>query len=262
MIARIAIALVTGLGGLGVYKAVSAKHHATDHPAAGVTPPGAPQPAGTILLPPSPVVNDGDALHTAARALLTTLAATPPSKEFVPAVAVFQQAYNGRGPVVKLKPDGKYGGKCQAALQSVIAPAVAPTSAYGALLAGAPGPVRVARPPVTAAPPMTNVGINQAATVLASAAGLTKSSDPRVSTFQRAYNLTPGVLHLVEDGKYGGSTKTSLQSVLNWLGQGGMAPPSPFPLGAIVNLPVYPPGGADLASVAQATSANLLDTGV
>jgi hypothetical protein len=204
-----------------------------------IAPPGTPQPAGVVALPIAPVMSDGDALHTSARALLTALATTAPSSGSNPAVSAFQTAYDATNPPVKLKVDGKYGPKCQAALQSVIAPALAPSNFF----AGS-APVKVQTPPIQAAPAIPNVDVTGAANILAAVVSLPKSSDRRVTTFQHAWNATPGVLHLAEDGKYGGSSQGALQSVLDYMGTGLQAPKNPF--GPVVPAPSYPPNVLEL----------------
>ena len=204
-----------------------------------ITPPGAAQTPGVVALPISPAVTDGDPLHTAARGLLTALGTLPPSHGSNPAVAAFQAAYNATNPPTKLKVDGEYGPKCQAALQSVIAPARAPANFF----AGS-SPTVVQTPPILAAPALPNVDVTGAANILASAVSLPKGSDRRVTTFQHAYNQTQGVLHLAEDGKYGGSTQGALQSVLDYMGTGLTAPTNPF--GAVVPAPSYPPNVIEL----------------
>ena len=208
-----------------------------------MTGPGQPLLPGTLALPVTQSV-DGDALHTAARVALTALSSLTPTRAPVAGVMAFQVAYNLTNPPVKLKTDGIYGAKTQAALQSVIGSAVAPQA-----FVSHPG-VKVGKPPIKAAPPKAVVplaatesvptqplpglgftpklDVAGAANVLAGLVAIPKTSDSRVSTFQAAYNLVPGVLQLAVDGKYGPSSQGALQSVLNWMGQGGVAPRNPF----------------------------------
>lgn len=211
--------------------------------ASPIAPPGVPQPGGAIAIPVAPAVQDGNALHNAARNLLTSLGTTGASTAKNPMTSLFQSAYNATNPPTKLKADGLYGAKTQAALQSVIAPAIAPTPAAGATVST--GPVRVQTPPVVAAAPIGNVDINSAATALSALVAIPKTSDRRVSTFQSTYNMTPGVQHLAVDGKYGGATQGALQAVLDSLGTGIQAPKNPF--GPMVAAPSFPPISIELS---------------
>jgi hypothetical protein len=235
-------------GASAVYKHEKAKKTApsggkSKTGASPVAPPGVPQPGGAVAIPVSPAVQDGDGLHNAARNLLTSLGTTGASTAKNPMVSLFQSAYNTTNPPTRLKPDGVYGVKTQAALQSVIAPAAAPSPAPGATVST--GPVRVQTPPVVAAPPIGNVDINSAASTLAALVAIPKTSDRRVSTFQAAYNMTPGVQHLAVDGKYGGATQGALQAVLDSLGTGMQAPKNPF--GPMVSAPGFPPISIELS---------------
>lgn len=237
---------VLGIGGWELYeRKQDRKRLASAHsPEQGVTatsaplmPPLVPQPRGTIQLPAPPPMVDGDALHTAATLLLTVLNTRGPSPGPVTEVGGFQRAYNATGPTTPLATDARYGAKTQTALAATIAPAVAPAPLH-------PGGARPAPPPVPAALPIPNVDVTGAAGVLAALATLPRTSDPRVSTFQRAYNVRigSGGKHLIEDGKYGASSQAACQAVLNWMGTGLQAPPNGFgtPIGAI---PAFPGGG-------------------
>lgn len=203
-----------------------------------VSPAGTPQGGPVVALPVNPNAKDGDALHTAARGALTALASNGAAKVSLPAVAAFQTAYNATKPAVKLRTDGEYGAKTQAALQATIAPATAPSALFGSTN-GAPPP-KVALPPIQAATPLPGLNdVTGAASVLAALVTIPKTSDPRVSAFQKAYNATPNILQLAQDGKYGGSTQGALQAVLDYMGAGQTAPANLF--GPVVPEPSYPP---------------------
>jgi hypothetical protein len=203
-----------------------------------IAPPGAAQTGTTVATPPSPGAKDGDALHSAARVALTALATNGATQVALPGVSAFQVAYNATKPPVKLKTDGKYGAKTAAALQATIAPATAPSPLFGSTN-GAPPP-KVAPTPIPAATPLPGLtDVTGAANALASLVVIPKTSDPRVSAFQAAYNRTPNITHLVQDGKYGGSTQGALQAVLDYMGAGQTAPQNLF--GPVVAEPSYPP---------------------
>ena len=184
---------------------------------AGLTPPGVPQPAGQLLSLP-PVTNPSDALTTAAAALMQGIQTGSVGASFNPLTQGFQSAFNANAkPTTPLKVDGKYGPKCHAALQSVVAPAIAP-------MASAAHPVVV--PATPAAAPMLGVNPQQAASDLLTffAAGAQKGSLPQVSTFQAAWNSSGSTPPLVVDGKYGGKAQAALQGLLTWMGSGQPAP--------------------------------------
>src|SRR5208283_1625396 len=145
-------AIAGGAGLVEGYRLVVKHGGDAAHP---ILPPGVPQPGGTVLLPVTNSV-DGDALHLAARGLLTALSVVLPGKTSIPAVLALQVAYNATNPPVKLKADGIYGAKTQAVVQSLVAPSLAPKNAFGASggSRAAHTPVVVAKPPVLAALPM------------------------------------------------------------------------------------------------------------
>lgn len=191
---------------------------------APIQPAGIPQPRGMTSLP---TVVPSAGLTQAARVLLTYLNTNTPGRGPIPAVQAFQTAYNMSGPSTTLKSDGVYGPKTQAALQATVGSAPVPGHFLSAT-------VTVAPPVIPAATPVVGYDVTGAATVLAnmtakqSGSFFPKTSDKRVSTFQAAYNQTPGVLHLAVDGKYGPGSQAALQSVLNWMGTGMQAPDNPF----------------------------------
>jgi hypothetical protein len=116
---------------------------------------------------------------------------------------------------------------------------------------------------VRAAAPTPGLTLAAAATILASVTTLTKASDPRVRAFQDAYNQSPGVTHLVPDGKYGGSTQGALQSVLTAMDSALQAPPNPFGAIAYVgHAPVFhgPVQGAVTDATASQNLANIAAT--
>jgi hypothetical protein len=186
----------------------------------GITPPGVIQPSGSLISLP-PMQNVSNALHDAAAALVQSLTTFGVQKGvFVQEVKTFQDAYNVESGVkTKLAADGKYGPKGQAALQSVITPAVAPSSESGT-------PVVQPLNPAPAADPVAvnDIGAATAALVSAFAKGARKGSIPQVVTFQQAWNAHPQMTAVVPDGKYGGNTEVAVQSVLNWMAQSGVSP--------------------------------------
>jgi hypothetical protein len=249
VILRVALLAIGALSAAGLTAhVVTASRSSLKTKASPITPPGLPQPSGVIAIPSPPASSSAanDPLHQAARTLLTKLSGMAPSKAPFPECRAFQNTWNLSNPSTRLNPDGKYGGKCQAALQSLIAPAIAPANFFPggtAPVASGGGPVVVAKPLVPVAPATPGMTLSQAATILAAAANPGKASDTRVRSFQNAYNLTPGVTHLVPDGKYGGSTQGALQSVLDFLGGGLQAPPNAFGGVAYVGSPpIFPPG--------------------
>jgi hypothetical protein len=225
-----------------------------------IQPPGVPQPLGMVSLPAPPPMTPS--MQSAVQNLLTYLNTSTPEAGPIPQVKAFQNAFNFSGPSTPLKPDGKYGPKTQAAFQAAIAPAQAPAHHF-------PTAGSVAAPPsIPAAKPIQGLDVRGAAMVLANIKGpMPKSSDPRVSTFQNAYNQTPGVLHLVVDGKYGGSAQGALESVLNWMGTGLVAPPNSFGLAIVRPAHPYPgtsgapTGGPTNQQIAAAKLAAAIEAG-
>jgi len=229
---------------------------------APIQPAGVPQPRGMVQTPAPPAPSA--ALTNAARAVLTYFATSQPARGSVPQVKTFQSLYNSNGPQMPLNPDGIYGPKTQAALQSVVGSAPVPAHIL-------PVTVMAAPPAIPAAKPVAGFDVTGAATILANMAAtqsgsrFPKTSDKRVSTFQAAYNTTPGVLHLAVDGKYGPGTQAALQSVLNWMGTGMQAPDNPF--GAPPkSIPTYPgAAGAQAAAtpgMLAALASQAISTGV
>jgi hypothetical protein len=270
--------LLLAAGALGITGAVAhAFSKAKEPKTSPVQPAGKAQPPGAVAQPAPPPVTDGDPLHTTARLVLTALK-NGATRNPVPAVRNFQVAYNGTRPppAIPLATDGKYGPKCQAALQATLGSAPVPENAFGGANvpglqahAAAPqgsanvGRITVAGPAVAPASPLPS-SIQQAASVLAGLSYLPKTSDVRVATFQKAYNATSGVLQLPVDGKYSGATQAALQSVLNWMGSGQQAPANAFGMVAYVGSPpVYPPGQAELGQLhaALSTQGLVIDSG-
>lgn len=184
----------------------------------GITPPGVSQPPG-VVISPVPMQNVPDAVHDAAAKVLQFFGTMGVTSGVNTLVHAFQSAYNATGHGTALATDGKYGPKTQAALQSVVSPAIAPqaSSAHP-----------VAQPKPAPAPDPSMVGdIATAANALV-AFGSKKGSFKEVTTFQAAWNAHPGNAPLVVDGKYGGNSQIALQAVLNWMATGGQAPPSAY----------------------------------
>ncbi len=195
-----------------------------------ITPPGTPQPPGPVVLPSPPALIP-DSLHVSAAVLLTAVMTMSPTQAAFPQCLAFQQAYNATGPSMALATDGKYGPKTQAALQSIMAPAVAPGNFF-------PSATQVPGPPVPAPAPTTGVTVQDAAAVLVAMGSIPKASDGRVTTFQHAYNAHPVSLKLAEDGKYGPLSQAALQSVLDYVGNGQTAPKNPY--GTVGVIPAFP----------------------
>ncbi len=232
------IGSVLGVGGVWAYEHFKAKptHPSiappghpvpglpTSGPAApvGLTPPGVPQPPGQVISLP-PVKAPADPLQVAAAALMQGLqngtVGTGPS----PLTQSFQSAYNAYAkPSVPLGVDAKYGPKSQAALQSVVTPAIAPQASLAHPV------VSPAVPAAPANPTITNP--QQAASDLLTffASGAKKGSFPQVSTFQAAWNSVPGNTPLIVDGKYGANGQAALQGLLTWMGTTTPAPKNAY----------------------------------
>jgi len=192
----------------------------------GLTPPGVSQPPGVVVsLPPVRVVPP--ALHDAAAELLSQLLAGAPA----PGVTSgFQSHFNALArPAVKLAVDDRYGPKTQAALQSVVTPAVAPPGSVGPT--GLPlVPVALPAQPAPQPNPAI-VDVFQAAADLAQAlaGGGRKGSIPQVATFQAAWNARPSASpRLVPDARYGPNTQAALAAVLAASDSGDVAPQNAY----------------------------------
>lgn len=211
-----------------------------------ITPAGKPQPPSIVISqPPMPTEVVSSALHDAA-AHLIQLGERQSLKTTVSdaTVLAFQKAYNANRPPVALALDGKYGPKCQAALQSVVSPAVAPVPN------APPGmPIAVVAAPtggVAAANPALVNNVLEAGNNLARYFAGTgkKGSFGPVTTFQTAWNQHRSNKPLVVDGKYGPSGEAALQAVFNWSASDAGGPPNAAPknaYGARIPVPVFVP---------------------
>ncbi len=243
VIAKVGLAaLATGVAGTLVYNHKNPKKpiklswpkKPAPKPSGGltpVTPPGKPQPPGIVLPPPHSASGD-DPVHAAAAALVQAIQGmgSAPTGSFA-ACSNFQGAFNAVSST-KLATDGIYGPKSQAALQSVITPAVAPPNMLGT---GA----TAATPAVPAPPPDTSVDVFTAASNLVAMGSIPKASIAAVTTFQHAYNGHGPAQALTEDGKYGPMSQAALQSVINAMGSGQSAPKNPYGA-ALPSIPTFP----------------------
>jgi hypothetical protein len=216
---------------------------ASGQPAAGITPPGVPQPGSAVVN--LPATNAGPALQQAAAALQTDLNTNGAPTAFDSTVQAFQTAWNadpnagGAGQVLAV--DGLYGAKSQAAFQSCITPAVAPTAVIPSA-SGTVAPVAVpvnqaAAPAAGAYSSGTDQDLVDAANALVNSPPAAGSNTP-TSTFQTLWNQYQPNQQLVVDGEYGPNTQSACQAVLNWtatdpnvVAQGGvaqLAPPSQY----------------------------------
>lgn len=185
-----------------------------------VSPPGAPQQPG-IVTPPPNSASASDPVHAAAAALVQYLISNPCTQQSFAACSSFQGAFNAVSST-KLVVDGKYGPKSQAALQSVIAPAIAPPNCFPETGATAAVPMN------PAPPPNPNVDVYTAASNLVAMKTIPRAAIAQVTTFQHAWNAHGGSTHLVEDGKYGPLSQGALQATINAMGSGQAAPKNPY----------------------------------
>lgn len=235
--------LAAGLG-FGAYR----RHH--NKSMFPVAPPGVPQPPGTVEPPYNPTVPATDPVHAAAAKLMSTLSGMSATQQPFADCSNFQGAFNATTPPpsTPLATDGRYGPKTQAALQSVVAPAFAPSNFFPS--SGANSAV----PSAGAAPANPNVDVNTAAnTLVAYGSSIQKGSLSDVTTFQHAYNLTGPAQPLTEDGKYGPMSQAALQSVLNASGSGAQAPSNGY--GPVGTIPMFSGGVNVDPSVVTAAAA-------
>jgi len=225
------------LAGLEVYKKVK-------YPVGGIAPPGTAQDPGTVVsLPGLPAMSAAQmaTLQMSAASLLQSLNTGGLVTTSTSPVLAFQSTWNASGGLA-LQTDGIYGSKTQAALQTVIAPAVAPSN------------ILPAQPPVSLPAAVVPAVSNPLPDVLTAANAILTdypSGGDRTSTqdnanFQTAWNQLNPATHLTVDGLYGPLTAAALQSVLNNAGTGQTAPGNAY--GAVGAIPAYP-GSTAVATV-------------
>lgn len=227
MLPVIAIILLAGGGTVAIHKhrmkarnGLPAQGHAVDgmptqgaDAPVGLTAPGVPQPSGSLVAL-KPIDDPSKALHDSAADLLVNFQKMGQRPDVaVDEVKAFQQSFNDSKPLTELLVDGFYSSKTQAALQSVISPAIAPDAVNGTAL------VVIPSKPAELPHPIDSDNIDMAATGLQmyfQKNGVSQGSIPEVVTFQTAWNDHHNNQPVIPDGIYGASTELALQSYLTY----------------------------------------------